>query len=70
MKIEVNNGGWIEIERTFGGVNVWHFDRTANIERRDKFTGAEIVTVLNLLRYMKDKGEDSVKLSDGDFRLF
>lgn len=54
MRIEVNNGGFIEIERTRWGVSVAHCDSKGYVERREDFDDGEIVMVLNLLRYMRE----------------
>ena len=60
MIVEVNNGGFIRIERKDGGVLVTSYDYYGNVERRDRFDNGDIVMVLNLLRYMKDEDYKSV----------
>lgn len=53
-RINVNNGGFIEIESTGHGITVTHCDSMGYVEERNMFSNDEIVMVLNLLSYMRD----------------
>lgn len=69
MKIETNNGCFIEIEPlNYGGISVTHLNSDGNIHRRDRYTDGEIVAAINLLDYMRNYGHDSVYLIDEDGR--
>ena len=69
MKIAVNNGGAVTIEPREGepeAVTVTYTDNHGEPQRRDAFTGGEIIAALNLLQYMRDYGHRAVYLRDGD----
>lgn len=69
MKIAVNNGGAVTIEPRAGepeAVTVTYTDSHGEPQRRDAFTGGEIIAALNLLQYMRDYGHQAVYLRDGD----
>lgn len=66
MKIEVNNGRYIEITENF----VTNYGSNGEIERRDYFSDGEIVMALNLLRYMKDYDMKSAYLFDASTRHY
>ena len=68
FRITVNNGGFVEIERTKRGFSVGSFDKMGCIKRRDGFDEGEIIMALNLLRNMRSSGEKSAYLLD-DFAL-
>ena len=63
-RIEVNNGGFIEMENVAGGLKVASCDHKGYVERRDYFSDGEITMVLNLLRYMKDNDLSRVWLME------
>ena len=54
MRIEVNNGNFVEIERNRFGVTVMHCDEKGYVEEKDKFDDGEIIMAINLLRYMRE----------------
>jgi len=60
MILEVNNGGFIKVERVDCGIIVTSYDHKGTAERRDFFDNGDIVMVLNLLRYMRDENYKSV----------
>lgn len=60
MILEVNNGGFIKVERVDGGIIVTSYDHKGTAERRDFFGNGDIVMVLNLLRYMREENYKSV----------
>ena len=64
MRINVNNNGYVEIEKSAYGIRVTSCDADGTIERKDGFTEGEIIMVLNLLRYMRDSDTKSVYLFD------
>lgn len=64
MSIGVNNGDEILIKRDAHGVTVTSVSSKGEIERQDKFSEAQIVAVLNLLRYLRDNGLDHVYVSN------
>lgn len=69
MKIAVNNGGAVTIEPREGepeAVTVTYTDSNGEPQRRDAFTGGEIIAALNLLQYMRDYNHRAVYLRDGD----
>lgn len=59
MRIETNNGNFVEIEYIRGGISVASCDAKGYVERRDKFDNGEIIMALNLLRNMRDSGQKS-----------
>ena len=70
LKIEVNNNGYVEIEKSAYGIRVTSCDADGTIERKDGFTEGEIIMVLNLLRYMRDSDTKSVYLFDEHTRNY
>lgn len=54
MRIEVNNGGSLEIVCTGHGIAVHHRNADGSICDIDTYNDGEIVMALNLLHYMKD----------------
>lgn len=63
-RIEVNNGRFLNLENSRGGVTVTTCDYDGEMERRDYFSDGEITMVLNLLRYMKDNDFSRVWLME------
>ena len=70
MRINVNNNGFVEIERTGYGISVASCDDKGVVERRDGFTEGEIISALNLLRYMRDCDTKTVYLFDEHTREY
>lgn len=70
MKIEVNNGCTVEIKRGSGAsaIVVTHRDEYGEVERRDGYSENELISVLNLLDYMRRSGEKSAYILE-DFAL-
>lgn len=60
--IDVNNGLKIKITPLNGGIRVEHGDGTVH-----RYDDGEIVTVLNLLNYMRCYGQKSAYAKDGDY---
>ena len=58
--IEVNNERTLEIAPTTKGVKVYTVDHLGEEEENFDVTNGEIVMLLNLIRYLKDKGETTV----------
>ena len=54
MRIEVNNGGSVEIVRTGHGIAVHHRNSDGTLYDIDTYDDGEIIMALNLLRYMRD----------------
>lgn len=65
MRIEVNNGGFTEIERTKWGISVARCDSNGYVEERENYDDGEIIMALNLLRYMRDNGIKSALVPYG-----
>jgi len=70
MRIEVNNGGYIEIGRKGWEIFVESYDHKGNLEDREGFSEGEIVMALNLLRYMKDNNLKDVYLMQDYIRNY
>ena len=70
MRINVNNGRFLEIEPTSYGVSVASCDSKGFVERRDGFDMGEIVMAVNLMRHMRDNGMKSVYLMDDSTRAY
>lgn len=62
VRINTNNNGFVEIERTDYGISVTSCDEKGNVTRRDGFDEGEIIIALDLLRYMRDKNQKSAYL--------
>ena len=62
MRIEVNNGGFTDIERTKGGISVTHHGSHGYMGRgreiiyggSENYSDGEFIMALNLLQYMRD----------------
>lgn len=75
MRIEVNNGGYTDIERTAGGISVVHngshgyvyMGRNKEIiyGGRENYNDGEIIMALNLLQYMRDNDIKSALVPSG-----
>ena len=70
MRIETNNNGFVEIERTSRGISVASCDSKGYVDRRDSFDDGEVIMALNLLRYLRDKDEKSVYLLSDHMREY
>lgn len=70
MRINTNNKGFVEIERTKHGISVASCDEQGYVTRRDGFDEGEIIMALNLLRYMRDEDQKSVYLIDENTRNY
>lgn len=57
MRINTNNNGFVEIEKTSYGISVASCDEQGFVTRRDGFDEGEIIMALNLLRYMRDEDQ-------------
>ena len=64
MEIEVNNGCTMNIEHVGQGIHITSEDEHGGLIRSDWFGESEIVSAVNLLRYMKDCGDKSAYLID------
>ena len=71
MLIDVNNCRTLELEAVNNGLRVTSWDSNGEIDRRDFFSGGEVVMTINLLRYMRDHGHKSVlvDIDEDDFRI-
>lgn len=65
MRIEVNNGGSMEIVLTGHGIAVHHRNSDGTLYDIDTYDDGEIVMALNLLRYMRDSGIKSALVPYG-----
>ena len=70
MRINVNNNGFVEIERTPYGINVMSCDDKGYVTRKDGFDEGEVIMTLNLFRYMRDEGQKSVYLMQNDTKEY
>ena len=64
MKIEVNNGCFVEIEQKNYGICITSYDEKGTVKRRDGFNDGEIIMALNLLRNMRGCGKSAYILDD------
>lgn len=65
MKIDVNNGGFVEIERKKWGISVARCDSMGYVKDQENYDDGEIVMALNLLQYMRDNGIKSALVPCG-----
>lgn len=65
MRIEVNNGGFVEIETRKRGISVARCDSMGYVKDRENYDDGEIVMALNLLQYMRDNGIKSALVPFG-----
>ena len=73
MRIEVNNGGFTDIERTKWGISVVHCGSHGYMGQggeivyggRENYDDGEIIMALNLLQYMRNNGIKSALVPCG-----
>lgn len=70
MRIEVNNGNFVEIERNRFGVTVMQCDKNGYVEEKDMFDDGEIIMAINLLRYMRENNLNKAFLFNSEIERY
>lgn len=65
-RIEVNNGGYMDIQDIASGIYVGVTDGSGRRESVDVFNDDEIIMTLNLLRYMRNNNLKSAWILNPD----